>query len=327
MKLKNLYVSSQVLILGLSMLQVANAQTQDVDQQNAQYKGQVLQTNMPQKSWTDSLKRDLSLNYYTQFLGPTLSGPGGGTYNVFVESNTPYQNFHSANLRYQINPKWSVGTSLAAITAYGDTTTTKTNNQFRGLQGQTERFDFFNARLFVGIPSLDLKIASLSTVVSYEAPTSVDSRNAGMKYGGVLSQVLNFKLPSLKFTSGVSWQYYRVFYDESVIPARTDVTPSGTFNYSSIAKQATIFNIGPFFAYRFNDRWSASSSVTFDWDQRGKQAGTGTWNNNLPDRARGAISYYPKKIKQITNVGVFTQSLLNYSQDTQVFGAEIAARF
>ncbi len=323
MKLKKLNISSQLLILLLAalvmgfMLQMAHAQNQPFAQ------GQVLQTQMPQQSLGRTLMQNTSLNYYTQFLGPTVGGPGGQSYNVYQEGNTPYQSFHAANLRYQFNPDWAMGVSLAAVNAYGETVTSQQN----GSKSTMLRDEFFNARAFIAVPSYKSDLGTLFTTMSYEAPTSVVARQDEMRFGLVLSQSYAFKLPSIKWTAGVAWQYYRAFYKENVVGARTVNGQFGPFTLASYARQTTIFNMGPYAAYRFSDRWGATSSVTFDWDQRGKQTGTGSWNNNIPDRARVGISYYPTKIKQIQNIGLFTQGLIKYTTSSQAIGAELAASF
>lgn len=314
MKLKKLNLTAQLLILLLAalvmglMLQVAQAQSPS-------NQAQVLQTQMPQRSLGRQLMQNTSLNYYTQFLGPTVGGPGGQSYNVFQEGNTPYQSFHAANIRYQFNPDWAVGASLAAVNAYGETVTSQQN----GSKSTMLRDEFFNARAFVSVPSFKSDIGTLFTTFSYEAPTSVVAREDNMKYGLVLSQSFAFKLPSIKWTTGVAWQYYRAYYQQNVVPAQN--------GFLSYARQTTIVNVGPYLAYRFSDRWGASSSMTFDWDQRGNQTGTSSFNNNLPDRARLGVSYYPTTIKQIQNVGIFTQGLLKYTTASQAFGAELAASF
>ena len=316
MKLKKLTVSSQLLILLLAatvmgfMLQVAHAQGQMPYAQ-----GQVLQTNMPQKSLGRTLMQNTSLNYYTQFLGPTVGGPGGQSYNVYQEANTPYQSFHAANLRYQFNADWAAGVSLAAVNAYGETVTSQQN----GNKSTMLRDEFFNARAFINVPAYRSDLGTLFTTFAYEAPTSVVARKDEMKYGLVLSQSYAIKLPSIKWTAGLAWQYYRAFYNENVVPPQN--------GYLSYARQTTIVNAGPYAAYRFSDAWGATSSVTFDWDQRGNQTGTGSFNNNLPDRARVGISYYPTKIKQIQNIGLFTQGLLKYTAASQALGMELAASF
>lgn len=322
MKLKKLNVSSQLLILLLAalvmglMLQVAQAQ-------QLNYQTPVLQTQMPQASLGRRLMQNTSLNYYTQFLGPTVGGPGGQSYNVFQEGNTPYQSFHAANIRYQFNPDWALGVSLAAVNAYGETVTSQQN----GSRSKMLRDEFFNSRAFVAVPSLKTDVGTLFTTFSFEAPTSVVARKDDMRYGLVLSQSFAFKLPSVKWTSGVAWQYYRAYYKQNVVPPTTVQGQFGPYTLPSYARQTTIINMGPYVAYRFNDRWGASSSMTFDWDQRGNQTGGGSFNNNLPDRARVGVSYYPTKIKQIQNIGVFTQGLIKYTTASQAIGAEMAASF
>lgn len=310
MKLKTKNVSGQFLILILAaiilsiMVQVAQAQSSN----------QSLMIQNPQRSVMRKALSDTTLNYYTQFLGPTVKG-AGPSYNVFQEAFTPYQNFHSLNLRYKINTDWAVGASLAASNSYGETVSSQQN----GDRSKMMRDEFYNARLFLSVPSFKTDFGTLFTTVSYEFPTSVVARTDDMKFGLVLSQSFAFKMPSLKWTSGLLWQYYRAFYEENVVPPRN--------GYASWARQTTIVNFGPYLGYRFNDRWGVNSSVTFDWDQRGKQTGTGSFNNNLPDRARLGVSYYPTTIKQISNVGLFTQGLLKYTPETQVVGAELALSF
>jgi hypothetical protein len=316
MKLKKNALASQILIILLAgfvlsfMVQMASAQSFPSQQT------QVIQTDLPQQSLRQRVLTNTSLSYYHQILGPTLSGPSGETYNVFQESRSPYQSFHAANLRHQINNNWAFGLSIAAVNAYGDTVT----NQQTGIKSDTKvRDEFFNARAFVSIPSLNTRMGTLFTTISYEAPTSVFSRTNNMKYGAVLAQSFAFTLPSVKWTAGLMWQYYRMVYEENVVPPQN--------GYLSLARQTTIVSGGPYVGYRVNDRWGFNSSLTFDWDQRGNQTGTGSFNNNLPDRARVGVSYYPTKIKQIANVGLFTQSLIKYSADTQAIGGEVALKF
>lgn len=308
MKIKKLNLSSQLLILLLAglvmglMLQVAQAQ--------------VIQTDMPQRSFGRSLMEDTTLSYYHQFLGPTVTGQSGETYNVFQESRSPYQSFHAASLRYKINRDWSAGASIAAVNAYGDTVT----NQQTGYKSNTTvRDEFFNARAFLTLPSFKTAPGTLFTTVSYEAPTSVFAKQNDMQYGLVLAQ--SFELPKLtpKISTGVMWQYYRMFYKQNVVPAQN--------GFLSFARQTTIVSGGPYLTYRHNDNWGVNSSVTLDWDQRGNQTGTASFNNNLPDRARVGVSYFPSKLKQIANVGLFTQGLLKYTADTHAVGGEFALKF
>jgi hypothetical protein len=304
------------------MLQMAQAQSMPNNQTQVTQSpsAQVLQIDMPQRSFGDRLLENTTLNYYTQFLGPSLGGNGGETYNVFIEGRSAYQSFHAASLRYQFNSDWAMGASLAATNSYGDSTSNiQTSND-------KVRDEFYNARLFVNTPSLMTRAGTLFTTVSYEAPTSIVSRKNDMRFGYVLAQNFALKLDSFKLSTGVSWQYYRMVYNENVKSYPKNHLFPGSLPYSE-ARQTTIVSGGPYLNYRFNDKWGMTSSLIFDWDQRGKQTNTQSYNNNLPDRARLGFSYYPTKFKQISNVGLFTQSLLKYTRDTQVVGAELAAKF
>jgi hypothetical protein len=314
MKLKKINISSQLLIVLLAglvmglMLQMAQAQ--------------VLQTQIPEPSLGETLMKNTSLGYYHQFLGPTVSGPNGETYNVFVEGQSPYQSFHAANIRYTINSDWAVGVSLAATTAYGDSVT----NKKTGYETTNLRDEFYNARAFVSLPSYKTSIGTFFTTISYEAPTSVVSQRDNMQYGGVLAQSFAVKLPSMKWTAGVSWQYYRMVYKDNVQSRPANYYFQGSVP-EQIARQTTIVSGGPYMTYRHNDNWGVNSSMIFDWDQRGNQTGTASFNNNLPDRARVGVSYFPTRIKQIANIGIFTQALVKYTSATQAIGAEFALKF
>lgn len=328
MKLKKINLSTQLLILLLAglvmglMLQMAQAQSTASNQTQViqSPSAQVLQIDMPQKSFGQRLIENTTLNYYTQFLGPSLAGNGGETYNVFIEGRSAYQNFHAASLRYQFNSDWAMGASLAATNSYGDSTSNiQTNNE-------KVRDEFYNARAFINTPSLKTRLGSLFTTISYEAPTSIVSRANEMRYGYVLAQNFAFNINSFKISTGLSWQYYRMVYKENVKSYPQDYLFPGSLPYRE-ARQTTILSGGPYLNYRFNDKWGITSSMTFDWDQRGKQAGTQSFNNNLPDRARMGISYYPTKLKQLSSIGLFTQSLVKYTRDSHVVGAELAAKF
>jgi hypothetical protein len=315
MKIKKSNLISQLLIVVLAGL-VLSLMLQFAQAQSSLPAGQVIEADVQADSWGEKILKKTTLNYYHQILGPTLSGAGGETYNVFQESRSPYQSFHAANIRYQLNSDWAFGLSMAAVNAYGDTIT----NQQTGVKNDMPvRDEFFNARAFIALPGFKTRPGTLFTTLSYEAPTSVFSRTNNMDYGLVLAQSFSINLPSYKWTAGVMWQYYRMVYGQNVVPPQN--------GYASLARQTVIASGGPYVGYRLNDRWSFNSSLTFDWDQRGNQTGSASFNNNLPDRARLGVSYYPSKIKQIANVGLFTQSLLKYSPETQAIGADLALKF
>jgi hypothetical protein len=283
---------------------------------------QVIQTQVSGPSLIKQLAQRSTLNYYQQFLGPTIAGKGGQSYNVFQEARTPYQSFHAMNLTYRFNSDWAMGGSIAVVNAYGETTSGQQNR----LPGKMLRDEFFNARALLYVPTLKMGIGNLYTTLAYEAPTSVVARQTQMQHGAVLIQSFAFNLPSLRWSSGLIWQYYRAFYEENVATRPADFYFPGSLP-ERVARQTTIVSGGPYLSYRISDRWGLSSSVTFDWDQRGLQTDTQNFNNNLPDRARLGVSYFPGQLKQLSNVGLFTQGLLKYTPDTQVLGAEFALRF
>ena len=178
--------------------------------------------------------------------------------------------------------------------------------------------EFFNARVYANLPGIRTRFGTLWSTISYEAPTSVGSRNNGMKGGLVISESFSFNIPSYKWNIGLLGQYYRAYFDQNVV-----VTPG----YLPLNKQTTIISGGPYVNYRINDRWMVGSIVTFDWDQRGKQTDTLKFNNNLPHRGRLSLNYFPQSLKYLTNVGVFAQALLKFRPETTAIGADFAIRF
>jgi hypothetical protein len=333
-------ISSQLLLLVLAgfvfvlMLQIAQAQTITVAQSSStqsqvgtgspfEKDSQVIQVEVPQKNIFYKVKEATSLTYYHQFLGPTLSGPGNVTYNVFQEGmdtprsgRSPLQSFHAANLRFQINPHWAVGTSLAAVDAY----TRQVEN--RGGVINTPQGTFFNARAYISTPAIETPVGSLFSTISYEAPTSVISRNDNMLWGWVLTESFAFKSPNPNWAFGLMGQYYRTYFSY-----KNNMRPPPFPGGFATPVQTVIVSGGPYVNYRFNDHWQLGSLFTFDWDQRGLQTDTSEFNNNLPHRGRLTLSYFPSKIKYLTSVGVFSQALLKYRPETTAMGADFSLKF
>lgn len=345
MKTKRSSLSSQILILMMAavvlilMVQAAQAQVSGMpalaqananqgnyqNQAPTQNNAQVLSIGMPQKSLARRLLDDTSLTYYQQFLGPTASGPSGQTYNVFQEATdspgsgqAPYQSFHGVNLRHQINTDWAMGATLSAVNGYTKNVNTVDRN---GLPvTNNNQTQFFNARAYVALPALKTSYATLFTTTSIEAPTSSISKENEMRYGWVLQNSLAFNVPSYKWSAGMMSQVYRMYYKNNVqAPTCAGCTPT--------ALQTLIVSGGPYVNYRFNDKWLLANLVTFDWDQRGLQTGTRDFNNNLSDRARTTLSYFPQNIKYLQSVGIFSQALLKFRPQTTAFGADFSIRF
>jgi hypothetical protein len=357
MKLKRSTVTSQILILVLAvfvllvMIQVAQAQNfsempaeslslaQSTSNQgsfqnqsnstiNKNQRAQVLQIDMPQKSLARRLWDNTTLGYYQQFLGPTPSGSSSETYNIFQEGidspnsgRAPLQSFHAVNLRHQINSDWAVGATLSAVNGYTREVqnTDRDGNTFTN----SPNTDFFNARAYVGLPPVRFKSGTLFTTVSIEAPTSSISKEQEMRYGWVLAQSYAFALPNAKWNAGLTGQIYRIYYRNNVQAPPFSPALGGV----PTPLQTMIISGGPYVNYRMSDRWMVGSVITMDWDQRGLQASSRDFNNNLPHRGRVNLTYFPQKVKYLQSVGLFTQALLKYRNDTTAFGADFSVRF
>jgi hypothetical protein len=307
---------------------VAQASNQGSFQNQANNQAQVLQISMPQKSLGRRLWENTSLSYYQQFLGPTPSGSGAQTYNVFQEGvdspnsgRAPLQSFHSVNLRHQITTNWGVGATLSAVNGYTDTVTNK-DRTGQTFQNRPDS-EFFNARAYVSLPPLATRLGTFFTTLSYEAPTSSISKQDEMKWGWVAAQSFSFNLPSVKWNAGVVGQVYRIYYKNNVQAPPFPVSMGGR----PTPLQTMIVSGGPYVNYRFSDKWMVGSVLTFDWDQRGAQSSTRDFNNNLPHRGRVNLTYFPQSIKYLQSVGLFSQALLKYRNDTTAFGADFSVKF
>lgn len=345
MKIKRSTLPSQILILTMAvfvllvMIQAARAQSTPLYAQSSSNAGsfqnsagnqaQVLQIGMPQRSLGRRILENTSLSYYQQFLGPTASGRGTETYNVFQEGiddpgtgRAPLQSFHAVNLRYQINTSWAVGATLSAVNGYTDTVVNQGRVQGTTVTNRPDS-EFFNARAYVSLPPVAFKPGTLFTTFSYEAPTSSISREDEMRWGWVAAQSFAFNLPDVRWNAGLTGQIYRIYYKNNVKAPPFSPALGGR----PTPLQTMIVSGGPYVNYRFNDRWMLGSVITMDWDQRGVQSGSRDFNNNLPHRGRVNLTYFPQQIKYLQSVGLFTQALLKYRNDTTAFGADFSVRF
>ncbi len=284
---------------------------------------ETISTDMSSGTPAKKFLKNLNLGYYQQFLGPTLSGPSDETYNVYQEGmdtprsgRAPLQSFHTLSLRYKISQLWTVGGSVAAVNGYSD--------QVENRGGVINNGDttFFNTRLSLFFPTVSKSFGSFYTNFSYELPTSEIAKENRQRSGWVIGETLSFKLPSYKWTAGISGQLYRIFYENS---QRTAVLPNG-FRAMPTQLQTMILSVSPYANYRFNDRYQLGSTVVMDWDQRGFQESSREFNNNLPHRARLTGTYFPS-LKYLTSVGLFTQALVKFRPDTTALGAEVAVNF
>lgn len=338
MKVKLSGTASQIIIMiiaGLILLltiQMAKAQTvttgANANSQNSLQGNNVITTKTQKKNFGGMLLERTSLSYYHMFLGPALGGPTNETYNVFQEGtdqpNTgraPLQSFQSALLRFDITKDWGVGASLAMSNGYTGEVVNKSPN---GDIVNTPDNIFFNARAHLYVPSFDLGFANLHTTFSYEAPTSVISRDDNMHLGLVLTNNLAIKTDlASKWAGGITGQLYRMFYGHDNQKKVPGCDPDICI---PTQLQTQIITISPYVNYRISDKWNFGNMAIFDWDQRGVQANSREFNNNLPHRVRSTLSYYPQRF-YITNVGVFAQALMKFRPSSTAIGAEVAFRF
>lgn len=311
-----------------SDIKLAQSINQSSLQGQTSTQSQNVQVILPKKTLGKRLLENTSLTYYQQFLGPTASGSTSETYNVFQEGidspgsgRAPLQSFHAFNLRHQINSDWAVGSTFSAVNGY----TSEVENQDRSGSKFSNTPDaiYFNARAYLSLPSLKFSAGTLFTTLSYEHPTSNISKDDEMRFGLVAAQSFALNLPSIKFNAGLTGQIYRIYYKNNIKAPPFPESLGG----KPTPLQTMILSGGPYVNYRFNDFWMLGSVVTFDWDQRGEQTSTMKFNNNLSNRARLNLTYFPQKIKFLQSVGLFTQALLDFSPETTAIGADMSVRF
>ena len=152
---------------------------------------ETISTDMSSGTSVKKFFRNTNIGYYQQFLGPTLSGPSGETYNVYQEGmdversgRAPFQSFHTLSLRYNINDLWSVGGSVAAVNGY--------SGQVENRKGVINNGDttFFNTRLSAFLPNISGSFGTFYTTLSVELPTSGIARDNEQRFGWVIAETL-----------------------------------------------------------------------------------------------------------------------------------------
>jgi hypothetical protein len=264
------------------------------------------QTRFEDKSFWKKLGKELSFSYYVALMGPTLTGPEMETYNVFLEGRGPMQTFHAMNLRWQFAQKWAVGATLAGI-HHINTDKRRDNNTF------------FDSRVYLAVPSLDIYFANLYSTFSIEMPTSSISNDNNLEYGLVYSQVISFKLPPSRFAVGWLSQIIRYKYERSTLPPPFP----GAF---SVPLQTTLVTTGPYVNFQLAPQWQLAALASFDWDQRGDQTDKWEFNNNLEDRIRLAVNYF-FQTKPFTHIGFYTQATTKIRDDKTIIGLDFSLKF
>ncbi len=269
-------------------------------------------TNEVSQLW-QQIERSFSFSYYVSLMGPSPGLPIDQTYNNFLEGPSPLQLFHAVNLRWQFNPDWAIGATLAGIQHFTEPVETE-----EGFINDNNS-ELFNMRLYVAIPGYDWYFADAYHTFSLELPTTPGSRDDELKYGLVISQALAFALPPSALTAGWSTQFIRYKYTNHTLPPPF---PGGL----PTPLQTTLITTGPYVNLQLAAQWQLATSLSFDWDQRGDEAKTLEFNNNLPDRARMALNYL-FRTAPFTSAGIYTQIITQPTNDTTIFGLDLALRF
>jgi hypothetical protein len=298
------FLATFILLMAILVLGAMNETSAQTQAQNQNNQIQAPNTN-PFKTFAQNFK----LNYYLQVLGPSPALPADQTYNVFVESKSPLQTFHALSIVYKLPKDFALSASFAGIQHFSSSVDTP--------NGKVENDSLmFNPRLNLMLPAMKTNPINFYHTLSYEFAANNLSRDANMKRGYVFSQNMAFNLPyTSKFMAGFLTQAIRYEYEENTQVQCNGCTP--------VSLQTVIVSTGPYVNYRLSDKWLATSLLTFDWDQRGDQTGTTNFNNNLPNRWRLGVKYFPAS-SWVTHIGLFTQGLLKASDETTVLGGDFS---
>jgi len=275
--------------------------------------------------------QDLHFTYYMSFLGPSPGLGWGETYNVFRDSfgNSPYQMLHVGNLSYALNPRWTIGMTLAGVndiskkvqngtrTDFGPTASPADNTEVPNYT-RNER-EWFNARIYIITPNANFDFGYLTTNFAFELPTSEDAKDDKLKYGVVLTNNLGLYSPNPKWSYGFTSQIIYYLYDDpEFLPFQGATIP--------VRYQTMLVTVGPYVNYSLSDSYQIASKIAVDWDKQGNQK-IAEFNNNLPHWGRLALNRLFRD-SALMQVGVYSQFMLEEaSAKRTVFGFDLTARF
>lgn len=279
-----------------------------------------LNTNYQKKaqSLIEKIRGNTTLNYYLSINGPSAAGKSNISYNPFIADQSPLQTFHSANLRFSLPKNFAFGFTLAGVHYFS-----RSIDQTYGTDKDNRAL--FNPRAYISFPGYFGKHITIFNSLAYEFPQSKISQDNEMYYGLVFSQAISLTTPyNSPWRFGLLTQVERFYYQTNTIyspKACSTCTPTRT------ELQTLTLSTGPYINYRLNDKWSINNLLTFEWDQKGDQSGTTNLNNNLPDRWRTSLNYYPRLSYPLSQVGVFFQGITKPAADTTIIGLDMTARF
>lgn len=288
---------------------------------------QILPNSGLLRDYGKDLSQNLSFTYYFSFLGPSAGLGYGETYNLFRNGKAPYQMLHTGNLAYKLNPEWTVGFTLAGVNDVTERAktgeflrfgNTPAENRMVNTYNTNER-EWFNARVYVNLPTLGLSWGFLTTNFAVELPTSNIARRDGLKHGLVLTNALGIFTADPRWSFGFTNQIIRFQYDDPEFPPFEGAT-------TPTRLQTMLITFGPYLNYSISEDWQLANLIALDWQKVGDQT-MSEFDNNLPHRGRVAFNRLIRN-SYLTRVGFYSQFLLDpMESETTVFGFDFLVQF
>lgn len=238
--------------------------------------------------------KNIKFNYFAKYLGPSL-GSGydkGQTFDRFNSgqnytggnneprgANEIYQSFR---LGYQFKDfsVLSYGVTFqqdlheAQGKAYDKNKQQIQTNQYR--KGYSDN----NHRISYWRPLYSNKTFFVSASLYYEIPTTKSSKANNMQFGTGVQPTIGFYTSNPNIMTGMNFSLERDFYRDNEIDVYFD---NGAKSDFPTRYQTARFAFSPYFNYALTDKTTLKSSLVFDWDQKGNEAGSMTFNSNMVD--------------------------------------------
>ena len=243
----------------------------------------------------------LSFNYFTQFLGPSLSSDyqPGATYNRFktgqdykgdaLDSTASHQMFHSITMGYQISKNISASFGYTFQEDLNSDIKYKSKNEdgsyseftrFKGVSDNNKRFNLFVGNIYAN------RYITINANHFFEFASTFNSEGNDMNYGLGFQPSVNFNTGIKGFYTGVTSSIQRNYFKRQEFYQKCGDTDC---RYPT-RYQTLLAELGAFANYSLNDYVMLKSSVAFDWDKRGDQVETfGEFNQNMDDVGRIGI--------------------------------------
>lgn len=246
----------------------------------------------------------LSLNYYVEYNGPSLSDSyqDGATYNRYntgqdifgkaMDATGSHQTYHALTIGYQtsINTRIFYGytfqENLNSDIEYQTNNSDGSTNTYTRSKGPSDN----NKRIGLSVFNIiDNQYINFSNNHYYEISSTYGSETEEMMFGLGVQPTLSFKNNISGLYLGLTGEIQRNFFKErEVYPSCGDIDCPIPNRYQTLYVQ-----VQPMANYKINDIVTLKSTLKFDWDQRGNQVdSTKDFNRNMDDIARVGADFY-----------------------------------